>query len=604
MRLPGDAARAVARRKRTIEHRQVLRLEIRGVFDRVLFVDVSQDRFDLGLIVAQGFQRQRHRLVDDLQHAAAGQLLVLHQRDVRLDAGGVAVHHEADRAGGGKHRGLGIAEAVHPARRQNIVPRLADRLDQILGALGVDPRHRVVMLFHHPQERLVVRLVLVKSADRLGQFATGEVGRPMQERRNRPAHAAGGVRIVRDATRHQQAAQVRVAQSQRPEQVAVAGDVASRVAGMIDQNFLSDEERPASGLEPLGIKDAIRPAVLHEIDAGEVASRVVEEHVLRARVAGIDAAAVRARVPIVNRRVVLHAGIAAVPGTAGHAIEHFAGWIRRSGDVAVGHPMRGPVLVFLDGLHEVVGHPHRKVRVLEHDRAVGLAIEIGFVTALFNQHAGLLLFLPLALDELHHVGVPDLDRLHLGSAARLAAAFYDRGNLVVDPHEGQRSAGTSAAGKFFPVRPQRREVGAGTRAKLEEHRLAARELHDVFHVVLDMLNETRAALRELVRILRLGNVLGDRVPMPIAGGARYAVLMIEANIEPHGRIERAVLMQTKPNEVTVKAFAIIGAGEVAVLQSPIGNCAGDAMHQLANAVFALVGTHLTVEVFAADDVGG
>ena len=44
--------------------------------------------------------------------AAAHQLLVLDERDVGLDAGGVAVHHEADGAGGRQHRDLAVAVAV------------------------------------------------------------------------------------------------------------------------------------------------------------------------------------------------------------------------------------------------------------------------------------------------------------------------------------------------------------------------------------------------------------------------------------------------------------------------------------------------------------
>ena len=72
-------------------------------------------------------------------------------------------------------------------------------------------------------------------------------------------------------------------------------------------------------------------AELHQVDAGQVAGRVVEEHVLATRIAGVDPPAVGAGVPVVDRRVVLHAGIAAVPGTLGHAIQHVAGLVRRAG---------------------------------------------------------------------------------------------------------------------------------------------------------------------------------------------------------------------------------------------------------------------------------
>ena len=42
---------------------------------------------------SRGAQRRRHRAVDDPPVAAAGELLKLHQREIGLDAGGVAIHH-------------------------------------------------------------------------------------------------------------------------------------------------------------------------------------------------------------------------------------------------------------------------------------------------------------------------------------------------------------------------------------------------------------------------------------------------------------------------------------------------------------------------------
>ncbi len=64
------------------------------------------------VVVAEVLEREGHGLVDDLEVAAAGQLLELYQREVGLDAGGVAIHHQADRAGRRDHRDLGVAEAV------------------------------------------------------------------------------------------------------------------------------------------------------------------------------------------------------------------------------------------------------------------------------------------------------------------------------------------------------------------------------------------------------------------------------------------------------------------------------------------------------------
>ena len=93
------------------------RLRQRAVADRV-----DLDLGDLRFRVAERAQRFRHRAVDDLPVAAAGELLELHQREVGLDAGGVAVHHQADGAGGRDDGRLRVAEAVLLAERQRLVP--------------------------------------------------------------------------------------------------------------------------------------------------------------------------------------------------------------------------------------------------------------------------------------------------------------------------------------------------------------------------------------------------------------------------------------------------------------------------------------------------
>jgi hypothetical protein len=42
-------------------------------------------------------------VVNDLDHAAANEPLLLYERKIGLDAGGVAIHHEADGARGREH---------------------------------------------------------------------------------------------------------------------------------------------------------------------------------------------------------------------------------------------------------------------------------------------------------------------------------------------------------------------------------------------------------------------------------------------------------------------------------------------------------------------
>src|SRR6185437_9434896 len=94
------------------------RLRQPAVTDRV-----SLDLGDVAFAIAERTERFRHSAVDDLPVAAAGELLELHQREVGLDAGGVAIHHQADGAGRRDYGRLRVAVAVLLAELDRLVPR-------------------------------------------------------------------------------------------------------------------------------------------------------------------------------------------------------------------------------------------------------------------------------------------------------------------------------------------------------------------------------------------------------------------------------------------------------------------------------------------------
>ncbi len=100
----------------------MLGLERGRAFDGAGGVDVVDDAFDFRFLVAELEERTGHGVVDDLDHAAADKLLVLDEGEVGLDAGGVAVHHEADGAGGREDGDLRVAEAVLFAEAEGVVP--------------------------------------------------------------------------------------------------------------------------------------------------------------------------------------------------------------------------------------------------------------------------------------------------------------------------------------------------------------------------------------------------------------------------------------------------------------------------------------------------
>jgi hypothetical protein len=124
-----DEAHAVLRPKAAIEHRQVFLFDVGCALDRPGRVNMRDDLVHLLVAIAEFKQRGRHRVVHDFDDPAAHQLLVFHQRQVGLDAGGVAVHHEPDGAGRRQYGGLRVAESVNPPFLISIVPAAPRRLE-------------------------------------------------------------------------------------------------------------------------------------------------------------------------------------------------------------------------------------------------------------------------------------------------------------------------------------------------------------------------------------------------------------------------------------------------------------------------------------------
>ena len=311
---------------RDVEHRQVLGLEVRRLDDRVRGVDVRLDLRDLLARVAERLERERHRAVDDRHVAAADELLELHEREVRLDAGRVAVHEEGDRAGRREHRRLRVAVAVLLADRDSVLPRGARGLQQRC-VLERGVRDRVGRVAVHPHDRVVrlaVLLVALVRAERRGDLRGLRVGAAGHERRDRRRRAATRVGVVRHAVGHEERAEVRVAQAELAERAGVDADVLGGVARRADDDLLREQDDVDGVLERVDVERAVRPAELHEVQRREVAGRVVDVHVLRARVGRVDAARRRRRVPLVDRRVVLHARIGAAPRGLGDLAHELA----------------------------------------------------------------------------------------------------------------------------------------------------------------------------------------------------------------------------------------------------------------------------------------
>jgi hypothetical protein len=123
----------------------------------------------------------------------------------------------------------------------------------------------------------------------------------------------------------------------------------------------------------------------------------------------------------------------------------------------------------------------------------------------------------------------------------------------------------------------------------EEARLGFDQVVDRHEVVFGGLDEARRALRARVRVRRLGDGALLEVPRPVSARALDAVLMKEAEVEPNGGVERAVLVHEEERQLGFERVGVGLAGEVAAeLVARDADRVREAMHDLADARLALV----------------
>ncbi len=286
------------------------------------------------------------------------------------------------------------------------------------------------------EERLLVHgVAFARARGIVGDARAGEVCLTAHDRGERGGPIAAVIAIIRNAHPHQQRAEVRIAQAQRAEIVRVLRDLLGGIGRVVDQNFLRDDHRIDRRAGRPRRRSAIGLHELHQVERREVAGRIVQEHVFRARVRRIDARRVLRRVPAVHRGVELHAGVAALPRSFGNFVHQVAGFQalhRLHGKARFGPP----IAVADHGFHEFVGDADAVVGVLEKDRPVGFAVERRIVAGV-DQRVRFLFFLRLAPDELLDVGMIRVEDHHLGRAARFAAALDDARKSVKALHEAQ-----------------------------------------------------------------------------------------------------------------------------------------------------------------------
>ncbi len=132
----------------------------------------------------------------------------------------------------------------------------------------------------------------------------------------------------------------------------------------------------------------------------------------------------------------------------------------------------------------------------------------------------------------------------------------------------------AAAGQHLARRPDGRQIGSGAGSELEEHALGLGERQNRLHGVLHGVDEAGRALRRL----------------------------LEAAVEPHGTVERALLIDQEVLEVVAERLQVVLGGEVLLLASPARDRLDHATDKLLDGAFALRCADLPAEVFRDDDV--
>ena len=129
-----------------------------------------------------------------------------------------------------------------------------------------------------------------------------------------PQMARPSVEVVGNARGHQQAADIGVAEAERAVLVGEPRDLLRRELRHHHRDFEHHGPQPHRVLVGRDVDRAVGVAIGQKVDRGEVAGRVVEEHVLRARVRRADRAGGRRGVPVVHRGVEVQARIGRGPG--------------------------------------------------------------------------------------------------------------------------------------------------------------------------------------------------------------------------------------------------------------------------------------------------
>ena len=293
--------------------------------------------------------------------------------------------------------------------------------------------------------------------------------------------------------------------------------------------------------ERLDVEGTVFLAEGHQVQRGQIAGRVVQEHILRAGVRRVDPPRLRAGVPLVDRAVELHARIGAGPGRVGDIVPQVAR-LDGLGHRSVNAVDQVPVASGLHRLDELVGHAHGIVGVLAGNCQVGFRIPVGIEGREIDRGIAL----AGIFDDLLNIGFRHRS-LARPDHRRLQGAVFARVEAVV---LGQRRGVRAVAGRHHLVQM----IAAELRSRDKGGDLL---LFDDFPV--DVFRDVR-----MVDIHRhhLGGAAGRAAGLDGAGGA-VADLQEAHQAGRPAAARQALAFAPKPREIAAGAGAVFEQARLA-----------------------------------------
>ena len=150
--------------------------------------------------------------------------------------------------------------------------------------LFLDRPQRIAMHANYVNHGFAIPQVAAKRSHTLRDACRLRVSLAGHQSCNRAAEVSPPIGIVGHGQRHQQRAQIRVADAQRTKIVRVPRDFLGGVASIVHQDFLRCDGYVHRVAKSFRIELPIRTQEFQEVQRRQIARRVVQEHVLRARI--------------------------------------------------------------------------------------------------------------------------------------------------------------------------------------------------------------------------------------------------------------------------------------------------------------------------------